>query len=226
MSGSVVRVLIWGVLLASQLCGAETADPTAPVAAAPHVDAWWHPAGTPRWCGPLTAAIGLIPLFYGWRLIRWSMALAVAGVSSGVVIAETLPVWDASLAWTAAVATAIIGGALGFFLYQAVVALQLAALLASALVQLVLWYIPHFTLGALVIGAIGAAIGGIIGWRLAPMLGIIETVVFGVFLVIEGMAILIGVESESEFLLLVGVVTVVTIVPGVIVQLRAHRRGE
>jgi len=211
------------LLASAALCGVDAGGLAVPT---PHADAMRHWEAAPRWCGPLIAAAGSIPLFYGWRLIRWSMALAAAGVASGAVLSLTLPVWDASLAWTAACASAIICGVLGFFLYQALIAIQLAICLGLILSTLVLWCIPHFTTGALAMGAVGALVGGIIGWRIAPLLGIFETVVYGVLLVIEGMAILIRVDSDGELLLLAGVVAVVTVIPGVLVQLRAHRREE
>lgn len=214
-------ILALGALLAATLSADEAgADP--PIVA--RMSAWWQLHGAPRWSGPLLILLGAIPLFYGWRLIRWSMALVAAGVSSGAVLSVTLPVWDASLAWTAAIAAAIICGVLGFFLYQALVAIQLGACAAYALAALVLWCIPHFQVGALVLGLIGALVGGVIGWRVAPLLGIIETVLYGAGMMIEGMAILIGVESDAEFLLLATIVSAVTILAGMIVQLRSLRR--
>jgi hypothetical protein len=205
------------------LCAADAGDAPASV---PLIALWRQLDTLPRWSGPLIVACGLIPLLAGWRLIRWSMALSSAGIAGGTVLAIALPAWGATLAWTAALAALVICGLAGFFLYQALIAVQGAALCACAAAALVLACAPGQQLAALLAGGLGALCGGVLGWRVAPLLGIVETVLSGALLVLDGMTILIGVESDAELLALTALVLPLTILPGLYVQLRAHRRGE
>jgi hypothetical protein len=45
-------------------------------------------------------------------------------------------------------------------------------------------------------------------------------------MVLDGMTILVGVESDAELLALTAAVVPLTLLPGFFVQLRAHRRSE
>jgi len=205
------------------LCAGGASDAPASV---PMIVMWRQLDALARWSGPLIVVLGLIPLLAGWRLIRWSMAISSAGIAGGTVLALTLPAWGAYLAWTAALAALVICGLAGFFLYQALIAVQGAALCAALLMTLVLHYAPDHQQLALLVGGLGALCGGVLGWRVAPLLGIVETVALGALIVLDGMTILIGVESEAELLALTALVLPLTILPGLYVQLRALRRGE
>jgi hypothetical protein len=195
-------------------------------ASVPLIALWRQLDTLPRWSGPLIIVLGMIPLLAGWRLIRWSMAISSAGIAGGTVLALALPEWGAALAWTAALAALVICALAGFFLYQALIAVQGAALCAAALIAVALHLAPGQQLAALLAGCCGALCGGVLGWRVAPLLGIIETVSAGALMVLDGMTILIGVESDAELLSLSALVLPLTILPGFYVQLRAWRRGE
>jgi hypothetical protein len=212
------------IALAVQPQGAG--ESAATPASVPLIALWRQLDTLPPWSGPLIVVLGLIPLLAGWRMIRWSMAISSAGIAGGTVLAVALPAWGATLAWTAAVSALVICGLAGFFLYQALIAVQGAALCAAGLIPLVLCYAPGHQQAALIVGGLGALCGGVLGWRAAPLLGIVETVLLGAFIVLDGMTILVGVESDAELLSLTALVLPLTILPGLYVQLRAHRRGE
>jgi hypothetical protein len=187
----------------------------------------WRQLDTlPRWSGPLIVLLGLIPLLAGWRLIRWSMAISSAGIAGGAVLSVALPAWGPALAWTAAACALVICGLAGFFLYQALIAVQGAALGAALAVPLVLAWAPGQPAAALLAGGLAALCGGVLGWKAAPLLAIVETVLTGALLVLDGMTIVIGVESDAELLALTALVLPLTILPGLYVQCRAQRRGE
>ncbi len=215
--------LALSVLALQPLCAADAGDAHVSV---PLIMLWRQLDTLPRWSGPLIIVLGLIPLLAGWRLIRWSMAISSAGIAGGTVLAVVYPAWGATLAWTAAVSAMVICGLAGFFLYQALIAVQGAALCAAVAVALVSAWAPGHQLPALLLGGLGALCGGVLGWRVAPLLGIVETVLTGTLLVLDGMTLLIGVESDAELLALTALVLPLTILPGLFVQLRAHRRGE
>jgi hypothetical protein len=176
----------------------------------------------PRWCGPLLALLGLVPLFHGWRLIRWTMAVCSAAVAGGAVLAFAMPGFDPALAWTAAVSAAIIAGLLGFFLYQALVAMQGALLGFLALSVLAGQLLPQHQGVAIAAGVLGGALGFLLGWRVAPYLGIVESVTYAYAMILAGMLILCRTPPGGEALVLALIVAVVTVVPGLVVQVREH----
>lgn len=176
----------------------------------------------PHWTGPVVAALGLIPLFYGWQLIRWTMAICAAAMTGGAVLAFAMPAWDPTLAWTMAVSMAIIAGLLGYFLFQALVAVQ-GALIAFVLAALIVGVIaPNAQTVSLVLALLAAAVGFLLGWRLAPYLGIVESVLYAYLMILAGMIVLCRPDPGSEAWLLALAVGLVTVVPGMFVQLRAH----
>ncbi len=220
--------LALAVLACAPLCAAEAAQPGGAAdlgamllsALARQLDLF------PRWSGAVLVLLGMFPLLLGWKLIRWSMALTCAGIALGAVLAQTLAAWGPALAWTAALALTVICGLAGFFLYQAAVALQ-GALAGAALLTALAGQLAGGHDGLiLAAGILGALIGGLIGWKLAPLLGIIETVVLGSLVVLDGMSLVVGVESATELRMLTALVLPITLLPGFIVQLRALRRGD
>jgi hypothetical protein len=204
----------------------SAADAGAASQSVPLIVVWRQLDSAPRWSGPLIVLLGLIPLLAGWRLIRWSMAISSAGIAGGAVLAFCLPAWGAALAWTAAASALVICGLAGFFLYQALIAVQGAALFAAVAIPLALAFAPGQPPAALIAGGLAALCGGVLGWKVAPLLGIVETVLSGALLVLDGMTIVVGVESDAELLALSALVLPLTILPGLLVQCRAHRRGD
>ena len=218
--------LALGAFALQPLCAADAGAAGAAAQSVPLIVLWRQLDSLPRWSGPLIALLGLIPLLAGWQLIRWSMAISSAGIAGGAVLALGLPAWGAALAWTAAASAMVICGLAGFFLYQALIAVQGAALCAAAAIPLALACAPGQPSAAPLAGGLAALCGGVLGWKVAPLLGIVETVLTGALLVLDGMTIVVGVESDAELLALSALVLPLTILPGLYVQLRAHRRGE
>nr|MBA3938929.1 hypothetical protein [Planctomycetota bacterium] len=116
------------------------------------------------------------------------------------------------------------------WLYQAGVAAQggvLGFVLFAALAGAALGAVPHpgTTSGAIafVLGVLGFVLGVGLGWKAAPAIGIIQTVLYGALLCQLGIVILTHPES-AQLPLILGVTALVTVVPGVIVQWRDLKR--
>ena len=225
------------VLVAAPL-GAGEAVSAAPAAAPPAGGAqlptvaefWQWLEAQPAWLGPVLVLVGMVPLFAGWRLIRWTTAVLAAGVVGGAVMARCDGVLEPGLAWTAAVSAALLAGVLGAWLYQAGVAAQggvLGFVLFAALAGAALGAVPHpgTTGGAIafVLGVLGFVLGVGLGWKAAPAIGIIQTVLYGALLCQLGILVLTHPES-AQLPLILGITALVTVVPGVIVQWRDLRK--
>ena len=178
----------------------------------------------PAWLGVLLIAGSLLPLLMGWRLIRWTTMLLSAGVVIGVVLFFTQGHLPTLWAWITAVSCGIIGGALGWFLYPLISALQSCALAGGMTIAALLAVLPGIPALAYGLGCGVGVVAGIIGWRTAALSAIIQTVLLGYLGVITGMAILCRPASQGEGLLLALVVGVITIPAGSWVQWRARRR--
>jgi hypothetical protein len=200
----------------------------APLPSAPELWQWLN--AQPAWLGPVLVLVGMVPLFAGWRLIRWTTAVIAAGVVGGAVMAKCDGLLEPGMAWTAAVSAALLAGVLGAWLYQAGVAAQggvLGFVLFAALAGAALGAVPHpgTTGGAIafVLGVLGFVLGVGLGWKAAPALGIVQTVLYGALLCQAGILVLTRPES-AQVPLILGITALVTVVPGVIVQWRDLRR--
>ena len=215
------------------VAAAPAGAPPAPAAGAPlpsGPELWQWLNAQPAWLGPVLVLVGLVPLFAGWRLIRWTTAVLAAGVVGGAVMARCDGLLEPGMAWTAAVSAALLAGVLGAWLYQAGVAVQggvLGFMLFAALAGAALGVVPHpgTTNGAIafVLGVLGFVLGVGLGWKAAPAIGIIQTVLYGALLCQLGILILTHPES-AQLPLILGITALVTVVPGVIVQWRDLRR--
>ncbi len=245
-AGALVVVAALAALVSTPLVAGEptaTPAPATTVTAAPAVappaaaaplpsppEVWQWLNAQPAWLGPVLVLVGMVPLFAGWRLIRWTTAVLTAGVVGGAVMAKCDGLLEPGVAWTAAVSAALLAGVLGAWLYQAVVAAQgglLGFVLFAALAGAALGAVPHpgTTGGAIafVLGVLGFVLGVGLGWKAAPALGILQTVLYGALLCQAGIIVLTRPES-AQVPLILGITALVTVVPGVIVQWRDLRR--
>lgn len=215
--------------LCAALAAAATGDP-APFAAGP------PPAGSdddaltilraqPQLVGIALALLGFIPLLVGWSLVRWASALLTGALTAAVVLVCCHGVLAPPLQWTAALSAGILLGFAGFFLVQVVIGLQIGVL-AGLLTWTALGHAwPTLPLVALGAGVLAAAVGAVIGWWAAPFLVIAQCVLNGFLVILAGMiAIVKPVDAEVAWLALV--VAVITVIPGLMVQLRAHARAQ
>jgi hypothetical protein len=186
--------------------------------AAPALDA------QPVWVGVLLIAGSLLPLLAGWRLIRWTTMLVSAGVVLGAVLFWSEPYLGRGLAWLAALACSVLAGALGWFLYPAIAAVQACALAASLTIGGLLALLPGWPALAYGLGCGVGAVAGLIGWRLAGLAAIVQTILVGYAGVLMGMLVLCRPASPGTGLLLALVVALITIPAGAWTQGRAWRR--
>jgi MFS family permease len=177
----------------------------------------------PRAVGLITLFLAIFPLFFGWKLIRWVMALNTAAIIGTAVLSACLPAWSPALAWTAAISAGLIGGVAGWFLYQALIAIQGALLGGVILVAAAQTIAPSLAVLAIILGVLGAVLGLVLGWRAAPYLGIIVSVLTGAGLAMAGMITLCRPDHGTQQLLLMILTAIVTILPGLVVQLRQLR---
>lgn len=213
--------------LAAALVAAATGDPT-PAAQAANDDPLIILRAQPQLIGVALALFGLIPLFLGWSLVRWTSAILTGALTVAVVLVCGHGRLDPALLWAAALAAGVLLGFLGYFLVQAVIGLQLGVLAGLMAWTGLLQALPGQPLLALVAGLLAAALGAVIGWWAAPYLVIAQCVLNGFLLILAGMVAVVK-PSDSAVVWLALVVAVVTVIPGLLVQLRAHareRRGE
>jgi hypothetical protein len=178
----------------------------------------------PAWVGVLLVAGSFLPLLLGWRLIRWTTMLLSTGVVTGVVLFLAHGQLPTLWAWVTAVSCGILGGAVGWFLYPLISALQSCALAAGVTIVALLHAVPAMPALAYGLGCGIGTVAGILGWRASAMTAIIQTVLLGFLGAFTGMAILCQPATQGEGLVLAAVVALVTIPTGAWVQWRAHRR--
>lgn len=149
--------------------------------------------------GALVLLIAVIPLFFGWRLLRIALGLMLGCYAALTVWMHGMP-WlrallegagDATLHLALAVAGGVafvLGLLLGWFLYR----LQLAV--AGALLTAMVLALPGMYLdNAMIVGIgalLGLALGFLLGWAGAPYWAALQTSILGAFLVVQGVAIL------------------------------------
>ena len=170
--------------------------------------------------------ISLPILLIGWWLIRWFSALSTAGAAGAAVLFTLLDRTAANWAWTAAISVGVLAGFFGWFLFSLIFAAQLVGLGWIAGFHLLQFAAPTIPLAALIAGGAGALFGGILGWRLAPIAAIIQTVFIGFIGIVAGMIILCQPINDGERLLLAAVVGIITIPAGAWVQWRSHHKPE
>lgn len=180
----------------------------------------------PAWIGVLLIAGSLLPLLAGWRLIRWTTMLLTAGAVIGAVLFWAEPHLPRMWAWITALSCGVLGGALGWFAYPFLAALQ-ACVLAGALTIIgMLAILPGVPALAYGLGCGVGVVAGIIGWLTAAVGAIIQTVLIGYAGILLGMAIVCRPASTGEGLVLALVVALITLPAGALVQWRARRREQ
>jgi hypothetical protein len=180
----------------------------------------------PAWIGVLLIAASLLPLLAGWRLIRWTTMLLSAGAVIGAVLFWAEPHLPRTWAWITAVSCGVLGGALGWFAYPFLAALQACVLAGALTVTGLLAALPTMPALAYGLGCGVGAVAGVIGWRTAATAAILQTVLIGYAGVLLGMTIVCQPATLGERLALSGVVALITLPAGALVQWRARRREQ
>lgn len=178
----------------------------------------------PAWVGVLLIAGSFLPLLMGWRLIRWTTMLLSAGVVIGGVLFLAQGHLPTLWAWVTAVSCGVIGGALGWFAYPLISALQSCALAGGMTIVALLAAVPAVPALAYGLGCGVGVVAGIVGWQTAAVSAILQTVLLGYLGVFTGMAILCRPASQGEGLLFAAIVAVIAIPAGAWVQWRARKR--
>ena len=179
----------------------------------------------PAWIGVLLIAGSLLPLLAGWRLIRWTTMLLTAGAVVGAVLFWAEPHLPRMWGWITALSCGVLGGALGWFAYPFLAAVQACALAGALTITGLLAVSPNVPALAYGLGCGVGAVAGVIGWRTAAMGAILQTVLIGYAGVLLGMAIVCRPATSGEGLALALVVALITVPAGALVQWRARRRG-
>ncbi len=180
----------------------------------------------PSTYGILLILISLPILLVGWWLIRWFSALTTAGALGAAVLFTLIDRTAIHWAWTAAICVGILGGFFGWFLFSLIFTTQLMSLGWFVGFHLLQFATPQFPHAALIAGGIGAVFGGLLGWRLAPIAAIIQTVIIGFIGIAAGMLILCQPINFGECLLLSLLVGLITIPAGAWVQWRSHQKPD
>lgn len=178
------------------------------------------------WVGVVLVAGSLLPLLMGWRLIRWTTMLVSAGAVIGAVLFWTQGHLPTLWAWITALSCGVLGGALGWFLYPLLSALQASALAGGLTVSGLLAVVPTVPGVAYGLGCGVAVVAGIIGWQTAAISAILQSVLLGFLGVFAGMVIICQPASEGEVLVLAMVTAVITLPAGAWVQWRARLREQ
>lgn len=180
----------------------------------------------PAWIGVLLIAGSLLPLLAGWRLIRWTTMLLTAGAVVGAVLFWVEPHLPRMWMWITALSCGVLGGALGWFAYPFLAAIQACALAGALTITGLLAAMPTVPALAYGLGCGVGAVAGIIGWRTAATAAIIQTVLIGYAGVLLGMAIICRPATTGEGLALAVAVALITVPAGALVQWRARRREQ
>lgn len=180
----------------------------------------------PAWIGVLLIAGSLLPLLAGWRLIRWTTMLLTAGAVIGAVLFWAEPHLPRLWAWITALSCGVLGGALGWFAYPFLAALQACVLAGALTITGMLAVLPGVPALAYGLGCGVGAVAGILGWRTAATAAILQTVLIGYAGVLLGMGIVCRPASTGEGLVLALLVAVITLPAGFLVQWRARRREQ
>jgi len=170
--------------------------------------------------GTILLLTGLVPLFFGWRLIRFLYFVMGAVLGGGLIFAFTV---SASLAPVLVVLLTINGALLWGFVMSYLHHVQVA--LSGGLFVAAVFAAPGVAMGAPAMGAgmgvLGLAVGLILGWCLAPLLGILQTALFGAVLMGAGAYVLLMNVSPDAGLLVGGTVALVGLVAGIVYQIRS-----
>lgn len=177
----------------------------------------------PQVVGIALALLGFIPLLVGWSLVRWASALLTGALTVAVVVVCCHGRMDSALVWTAALSAGALMGFVGFFLVQAIVAVQVAAMAGTLVLTGMQHSLPTMPMLTLIAVVLTGALGAVVGWRTAPYLVIAQCVLNGFLVILAGMIVIVK-PTGAELGWLALAVAVITILPGLLVQLRAHAR--
>jgi len=198
-----------------------SAEPTAQIVFS--INTWQQ---QPSAYGIALILISLPILLVGWWLIRWFSALSTAGAVGAAVLFTMIDRTAVNWAWTAAISVGILAGFFGWFLFSLIFAAQLVGLGWIVGFHVLQSAAPNFPLAAFIAGGISALIGGILGWRLAPIAAIIQTVFIGFIGIAAGMLILCQPINLGERILLTVLVGIITVPAGSLVQWRSHCKPD
>jgi len=188
-----------------------------------------HLQGATPLVGVLLLAVAILPLFFGWRLLRITLAvlsgyvLAIVTWNYGMPYLHSMVPHETTTALepmliVATVVAALLGAALGWVLYQLELA-TVGALLGAFVFAIPASYIEVPFLVWLLI-ATGFVLGFIAGWVIAPYWAAAQTAILGGVLVAQGILIITQspVEGSPTHLVAMGIGLSAAVI-GFIIQL-------
>ena len=177
----------------------------------------------PPVCGWVIIAASLIPLLFGWRIMR-VMWVVMYGLMLGTLSAAS--VLEAVGPWAAGgigLAAAILGGYAGYYMQKVNAAiiggilLGLMAAIPGAMIQ--------GELLAAGLGIVGFGIGLVLGWKATYYLDAVETSLTGAMGATLGAMIAVPNKDDTGMLVLIGLATfLVSGLGGMVVQFKAIKK--
>lgn len=226
-------LVVAGVLLAAEP-PAQRPAPDVLAAVMPQLRQWQAQLmAMPRLAGLAMILAAGLPLFFGWTLMRLCSAATMAAIAGLATWQVLEPQVTSTVLWGSVGFAVLLAGVLGWFLYQILIALKGAALIGMLFFALAQQLTPP-TLQApwfqVVLGAsavAGSAIGAVMGWRLAPWVAIIETVLLGTVMAAAGVVTLAKPGGDTQILLVMAFTALTALPAGLFVQARreAGRSG-
>ena len=183
----------------------------------------------PLWSGAVLVLAGILPLFFGWLLVRVCTAGGCAVAAAGGCLTVLAGEMNQVLLWSLAGVAALMAALIGWFMYQIIIALKGAFLVGVLLLALAQALTPGDLTAPwpqviLVAAALlGAGLGGVLGWRLAPWVAMVETGLIGAALMSAGVIALVK-PSAPQTALIAGLVCLAILaLLGWYVQFRRER---
>jgi hypothetical protein len=178
----------------------------------------------PSGAGWLLILLALPPLFWGWKIIRVTMAVFFG--FAGALVAYEIAAPTAGMGWGGAAAGVgmIAGAFLGWHVRKPFAALEGGAVL-GAVFALPGFFLEHdlLTFGP---GLVGFALGLILGWKAAFYLDALDSALAGGFLAGLG-AMIVTQDRGDDVSLLVGITVIfLSTLAGIAVQFRSVSRRD
>ena len=182
------------------------------------------PRRLPAGAGWILILVACVPLFWGWKIIRVTMAVFFA--LAAALVAYELAAPRAGLGWGAAAAGLgmVVGACVGWHIRKLFAALEVAAVLGFLFALPGLYFEHELTTFGL--GLAGFVLGLVLGWRVAFYLDAIDSSLAGGFLAgIGAMTVAQDLGRDASLLIGIGVLAVSALL-GVAVQFRSVKKSK
>jgi hypothetical protein len=178
----------------------------------------------PAGVGWLLILLSVPPLFWGWKIIRLTMAAFCAVVFALIAYEAIAPSRGMGMAGGAALGGAVAGSIAGWYIRKPFAALEVAVVFG------VIFALPGLfldnELATVGLGLVGVVLGLALGWHAAFHLDAIDSSLVGGFLAAMGaMSVAQALEEDAVYLLGIGVLFVAAIT-GIVVQFRSVARAH